>query len=75
MKTDVVYDHLQFLMCTVNVSNATVLVSAATGRLEAEPFEQRDLTWQYWEPTDLSLDPLLNVVTVRHTYIPLYISA
>ena len=67
--TAVLYDHYQLLMCNVNVKNTTVNVTAATGKLEAEPIQQGDAKWHDWEVPEQTMDPLLYIVRWKTCFL------
>lgn len=56
------YDQMQLLACNVAVKDAVVNVTAATGKLAAEPFSQSEVAWHDWQLPQPTSDPLLSIV-------------
>ena len=58
------FNTVQLLVCNIDVKNATVNISAATGKLTQEPFNQSSTGWHDWQLPEPSDDPLLSLVSL-----------
>ncbi|KIP09766.1 hypothetical protein PHLGIDRAFT_302484 [Phlebiopsis gigantea 11061_1 CR5-6] len=63
--SSILYATTQLLACNVDLKNATVNVSAKTGKLLREPFTQPQAAWHDWQLPEPSDDPMLSGVSIR----------